>query len=193
MNTLSLIGSLLALATYFPLWKQLSNKTAKQNLFTWGLWCVIDVIATATVVAQHGNYLLPLTYTVGSAVTVVFIAKSGDKPAWTWFESLVAASALACMVIWYFAGDRVATIASTLAMVVAGTMQVVDAWRRPEEMPLPIYASYVIANVFSVAGGRDWSVQERFYPMTALVFCLLFVFLAARKYWRKSPDAAVVS
>ncbi|MEK9152401.1 MAG: hypothetical protein AAB692_03475 [Patescibacteria group bacterium] len=179
-------GSILAILTYFPLWKQISAGEIKQNLLTWVLWGALDLVAAATIIVQNGSFLLPATYTIGSALTVLFIARTGNKTSWTWFESLVASLVVASMALWYASGDKVATIASTTAMLIAGVPQIIDAWKKPHEMPVLVYASYFAANCLSMAGGKSWSVEDRFYPATAAVFCLVLVALSGRKFLLKS-------
>jgi len=39
MNALVWTGSILALLTYYPLWKQIKSGKAKQNFLTWALFC----------------------------------------------------------------------------------------------------------------------------------------------------------
>ena len=85
------------------------------------------------------------------------------------------------VVVWYLTTDATATIASTCAMLIAGVPQIKDAWRKPQEMPLAVYAMYMVANILCTAGGADWSIKERFYPASAAVFCLLITALSARK------------
>ena len=184
-------GSILALLVYFPLWKQIVSGEAKQNLLTWALWATLDFVVAATIIVQGGNFLLPITYGVGSLVTVYFIWKSGNKAAWTWFETMVATLTIASMVIWYFSGGKVATIASTTAMLVAGIPQLIDAWKKPQEMPIVAYFGYFVANCLSAAGGKSWAIEERFYPIGAAIFCLLIATFALRKFWGKRKPLLV--
>ena len=181
MNALTLAGSALALLTYFPLWKQIRSGSVKQNLLTWALWSTLDAVIAGTIIVQKGSFLLPVVYALGGSMTVFFIARSRSKARWTWFESMVSFLVLASMVIWYVSGSKVATVASTVAMLIAGIPQIADAWKKPKDMPLMAYSSYFVANCLSTAGGKNWSIEERFYPVSAGAFCLLIPVLAA---WR---------
>lgn len=191
MNAFIWSGSILALLTYYPLWKQIRSGEAKQNLLTWALWGTLDIVVAATIIAQHGSFLLPITYGIGSSITVFFIWKAGNKAAWTWFETMVASLTIVSMVIWYFSGGKVATIASSMAMIIAGIPQLMDAWKKPHEMPILPYFSYFIANCLSTAGGKSWAIQERFYPLGATIFCLSIVMLSARKFFDKPEVASI--
>ena len=190
MNALVLAGSIVAILTYFPLWKQIRSGKARQNLLTWALWGALDAIVAATIIVQHGSWLLPVAYTFGSGLTVVIIMRQGDKASWTWFETMVASLALVSMVVWYLTTNVIATVASTSAMLIAGMPQLKDAWQKPEEMPLGAYASYFVANLLCTAGGADWSIKERFYPASAALFCLIITMLAARRLWQRPASEA---
>ncbi len=181
MNWFAKSGSILALVVYFPLWWQIRKHHVHQNKFTWVLWGALDLVVAATIIAQNGNWLLPVTYSVGSVITVWFIHKAGEHAKWTWFETLITVLVVVSMAVWFVSGSKIATIASTTAMLIGGFPQVKDAIRHPHKMPLAAYIGYLVANVLSTAGGTDWSIQERFYPVSAAAFCLLLVLLSARR------------
>ncbi len=189
MNALVIIGSIIAVIAYFPLWREISLKQVEQNLLTWILWFALDIIITITIIFQNGSFLLTATYTVGSLITAILICKSKSKISWTWFESFVTALVTTSMIIWYFSGDKAATVTATAAMLIAGIPQLVDAYKNPHGMPLLVYGAYMIANSFSLAGAADWSVKERLYPASALIYCLLIFIFSIRKFWIK-PAAA---
>ena len=192
MNALVWAGSILALLTYFPLWKQIRSGKAKQNLLTWALWGVLDAVVAATIIVQKGNFLLPMVYTIGSMLTVYFILKTGNRAVWTWFETMVVLLTIASMMIWYFSGGKAAAVASTMAMCIAGIPQLVDAWKKPQDMPFLAYISYSIANCLSTAGGKSWAIKERFYPAGATVLSFLIAAFAARKYFLEPTSVKLV-
>ena len=185
MNTLVWAGSILALLTYFPLWKQIRSGEAKQDVRTWELWCTLDASVAATIIVQGGNFFLPVVYTIGGLISVFLIWKFGNKATWTWFETIISSLSIVSMVIWYLSGSKVATIASTTAMLIAGIPQLIDAWKKPQDMPILAYSSYFIANCLSTAGGKSWVIEERFYPASAAIFCFLIAALALRKFLPK--------
>jgi hypothetical protein len=185
MNAFAWTGSILALLTYFPLWAQIKRKSVKQNLLTWALWAVLDIIVMASIIVQKGNFLLPVAYTIGSTVTVFVIFKSGDKSSWSWFETLITTLVIICVAVWYTSGSKAATVASAMAMVVASVPQIIDAWKNPLDMPVLVYFSCFIANCLSIAGGKNWSIEERFYPVVVTIICFVIFVISARKFWLK--------
>ena len=86
MNALVLAGSAVAILVYFPLWNQIRSGKAKQNLLTWALWGALGLVVAATIIVQHGNWLLPLVYAFGSGVTVLIIMRHGLRP-WSLYLS----------------------------------------------------------------------------------------------------------
>lgn len=181
METIIIGSGILALGAYVPLWKQIRSGTAKQNLLTWILWGMLDAIASGTIIVQSGNFVLAAAFAIGSLLTAVVIAHSDRKFLWTWFETMVTLLVTTCLLVWYVSGSRVATIASTTALFVAGIPQLKDAWRRPEEVPTLPYAVWAVADILSLAGGKTWSIEERLYPLSALIICFAIAAVSLRK------------
>lgn len=176
MNSLIALSTVLALFLYFPLCIQIIKGKVQQNFATWFLWATLDGVAAGTLVVQHGNYLLPVAYTLGSGITALCIIRSKNF-VWTWFESLVTILVIICITIWAVSGPRIATIASSLAMIIAGAPQIIETYQRPRDTPIMIFFGYFTANSLSMLGAKSWTVEERFYPTCAATFCLAIVII----------------
>lgn len=185
MNGFLIVASMIAIATYFPLCKQIKSGSVKQNLLTWILWGCIDWLIGIEIFFEGGNFLLAITYAFGSFSTTVFIFKAKHENIWTKFESIVVFLVFISMVMWYLSGGKWAIVASTTAMVISGIPQLVDAYKKPHDMPLLAYLAYLAANCFSVVGAKEWSVEERLYPVCAGILCLSAVVFMARRFWIK--------
>lgn len=192
MNVWILSGSLLAFLTYFPLWKQIRSDEddTEQNFLTWFLWGTLDLIIAVTLIFQEGNFLLVSVYAVGGFTTAFFIWKASGGFSWTRFDLFVVFLVFVSMVVWNRSGEWMATIVSTIAMLIASIPQLVDAWKKPWTMPLMAFLSYFVANVLTTVGGQDWSVKERFYPATCVALCLLFVLFSARRFYLKPKQSS---
>lgn len=184
MNALSLSAGIIALTINVLLCVQVLSGKVKQNFATWALWGVIDAIVAATIICQDGNFLLPAAYALGSLAVAVAILKSKEFK-WTWFETMMTCFAAICLAIWSVSGAKVATVASTLAIVFAGTPQALAAYKKPWDQPFWAYVGFLVAAALSTAGGRDWSIEERFYPATCAVLTFVVVVFIARKFWLK--------
>ena len=186
MNAFLVAGSAIAIVTYFPLWKQIHSRKVSQNLLTWILWGSVDFLIATQIIFEKGNFLLALTYAAGSLVTACFIYKAKNISEWTLFESFVVVLVFISMLIWYFSGAKIAIIASSTAVFISGIPQIIDAYKKPHEMPFLIYLSYMAANFFSIAGAKNWSVEERFYPVVTGILCFLILVCVSRKFLKKS-------
>jgi len=178
-----LVGASLitALTTYVFLIKGLLKEGLEQSFATWFLWALLDLIAALSMLFKGGNYQLALFYTFfGVLIAGLLLYKK--QFSWSWLETLVTCLVILCLWIWATSGDRAATIASTTAMAIATTPQLVAAWKKPSTAGSPfILGGYTVANLFSLFGGKAWNIEERFYPAVCVVLCLWLAMLTSRK------------
>ncbi len=186
MNVYQWASVILALVLYVPLGRMIVKGLVTQNLATFILWGSLDAIVGASMYFQgSGNFQLPFAYTLGCVFIISCILKSGNY-AWTRFETqisiVVATCSLAwCVIVFGFSNPWLATILSTVGVVSAGIPQLRDSWRKPEDSPLLTYVGFVVVNTLSVAGGTSWTVEERLYPASCTILCLLVVLASMRK------------
>ncbi|MEK7554799.1 MAG: hypothetical protein AAB518_02330 [Patescibacteria group bacterium] len=186
MNAWIVAGSAIGLLAFVPLAKQIIRGEIRQNFATWILWTAMDGTAAVTIIAQKGNFLLPAGYSLACFVTALLILRSKTF-AWTKFETMVTFLVTICLVVWYFSGAWMATIASTAAMLIAGVPQLLETYRKPWDSPFTVYAMFTIAPIFSMLGGRGWTIEERLYPGALFGYSALIVFFTVRKFWRTKP------
>lgn len=184
MTLLTLVGSVIGIGLQILLSIQILVGKTKQNFASWILWAILEFIVAASIISQHGSFLLPATYSLGCMIVVLSIIKSKNF-SWTWFETFVACMALACMIIWSISSARIATIASTSAVLIAGIPLLIECYKNPLNNPFLIYFLFLIANILGTAGGKDWSVEERFYPVSCAGFSFIAVIFVARKFLLK--------
>lgn len=183
MNGFTLASTILAISIYYFLWKQIARGDAHQNIYTWILWAILDFVAAVSIFLQHGNFVLPAVYVGGTIITVVLIKRAGDHPEWTIHETIVIVLVATCMIVWKTSGNNAATVASTLAVIISGYSQMKDNWLEPKKAPFAVYAAYVVVNALATLGGKDWSIEERFYPAGVTVLCIIYTAIAARKFF----------
>ncbi len=181
MNSYLLLGAVIGIVTYFPLCFKIS-RGLKQNLLTWILWAVLDGITFVSVFLQSGNFWLPGAYMLGSTSVAITLLVKKQERFFGWFEWTISFLVVACMVVWYFAGNQMTTVAGTIAVTLAGIPLFKDAYDRPEEIPLGTYTFFLVANFLSTMGGKDWSIEERLYPAACTAYCLILVLLALRRF-----------
>lgn len=180
MNKYQIISVILALILYIPLAQKIWTGKATQNLATFILWGILDLVAGISIFVQGGNYQLPLAYVAGCTLIIICILKAKTFE-WTWYETTTSALVLICLIGWSISGAYLATILSTTGVVLAGFAQLRDTINLPEKCPTLLYFGYTIANLLSIFGGKNWSVEERLYPASCFVLCLIIALLSLRR------------
>ena len=111
------------------------------------------------------------------------------KAEWTIVETLTAVLVLICLALWYVLGERAGIVSSSLAVVFASLPQVVQTYKRPQATPTLIYAVFLFANILSLFAGKEWTIEERFYPGCAVFLCLVIVLLSLKR--KQEPSIRV--
>ena len=188
-DALKLAGGIGALALFVPMGiRIIKDGGAGQSFATWMLWAALDTILTVSLFLQQGNYLLPLGFASGGiALTILLLVKG--RFAWSRTDTVFLALVLGCLVGWKSGGARMATIAATLGICVAGVPGLVELWRNPQRKVGNIWGWYVLANGLSFLGGTAMTLEERFAPGVFAAFSLL-MFLTGRKESMARPCTA---
>lgn len=177
--TYSWLGVAIAIFLYGVIIKAILAGEPGHSFATWSLWVTLDIIASVSVILQGGNFIILLIYVIGgSAITLTLIARRQFN--WGAFEWFVLSLVIVCLVVWSFSGPRWATIASTLAVVIAGAPQCKDSWKSPDRKTALIFTGWVVVNILFTLAGKAWTVEERFYPMACVILTAAIVIAAAR-------------
>lgn len=182
MHILATVSAVLALALYIPLCWQIWTGKVNQSLATFILWGLLDGIAAVAAYREGGNWFLPAFYTIGCLAVIACLLKARSI-VWGMLETIISVMVLICIVAWIKTGNDTAIVISSLALAIASSPQLVDAWKAPAKVPLLTYVGFTVANVLATLAGKDWSIAERFYPGIAALTTLAFVALAARKWF----------
>jgi hypothetical protein len=161
---LRISGGVLALLLYAPLVRHaLRHNGAGQSFAMWFLWAVLDTTLTISIVVQRGNFLLPAGFAVGSiSLTLLLLAKG--RFSWSRSETVISAMVVASLAVWKLSGPKTATVAATIAIVIAGWPALVELWRNPQRGLAHVWLGYTAANALAFLGGLSWSIEERFAP-----------------------------
>ena len=180
-DILKLAGGVLALALFAPLLADVFRRGgAGQSFATWILWAALDAILAVSIIQQHGNYLIVLGFAIGDGLmAAALLAKR--RATWGRFETGVLLLTLGCLVTWKWSGPRVATVAATLAICVAGIPGLVALWKNPDRRVAKIWAWYALSNAVAFCGGTAMTLEERFAPGAFAVYSLLLVAAGWRK------------
>ncbi|MBC8035112.1 MAG: hypothetical protein H7Y03_13255 [Chitinophagaceae bacterium] len=178
-NHLQIIAGIIGLITYCFLFFKIFKNNAKQNFAAFLLWAILSIITTITVFIEEGNYWLSLGNVLGeTAITILLIVKK--QIAWSWIETSTAFLVIICLIIWFFMGEKAAIVSSSLATVTASIPQMVSTYKKPSSTPTGIYVAFLMANILSLYAGKSWTIEERFYPASAVVLCLIIALFSLR-------------
>jgi len=188
-DLLKISGGVLALGMTIPLLvSAVRDHGAGQSFAMWALWALLDTTATISLIVQHGNFWLTAGYALGSVSLAVVLLAQG-RFAWGWLETLIALLVVVCLVIWKLGGPKTATVATTLAIVVAGLPGMKELWRAPQRFLAWVWAGYTVASLLALAGGTAWSIEERFAPAVFAVQTLALMLIGLRQ----KPEASATS
>ncbi len=166
---------------YIPMIRDvLKQGGAGQSFAMWGLWAALDTMLAIALWVQHGNYLLPLGYSVGGvALTLVLLKQGGFS--WGKFETIISLLVLVCIVIWKFSGPREASIAVTAAVCLAALPGLVEMLRQPQPASRKVWVGFTVASTLSFFGGTTMTVEERLTPAAFTILSLLMLAASFRR------------
>lgn len=188
---LKISAGALALLMYVPLiisaWR---SNGAGQSFAMWALWAVLDTTITISLILQRGNFWLTAGFAIGSIVLTLLLLAKG-RFAWGRFETVILLLVLGCLAVWKFSGPRTATVATTVAIFIAGLPGLIALWRNPQPAIARIWIGYTVANAMAFLGGSAWSIEERFAPGVFAVQTLALVYAGYREKWSLRRGASV--
>jgi hypothetical protein len=189
LNIYQKISVVFGLGLYLPLAWQVITPNSKhkvnQNITSFILWFLLDLVGSWTMYQEHGNYQLSLAYAVGCAGITLCLLKRHTKFKFEKYEKITSIAVLITVVVWLVNGPMYAIVCTSFGVVVSSIPQIEDAARLPEEMPFVISVCYFFVNLLSILGGQDWSIEERLIPFVNMMVSIVLSVLSARKYFRK--------
>lgn len=144
------------------------------SLTTFGLWAALAWITGFTMLKQGANPSIPMIYGTGSTLTALVLLFKG-KYQWTVMDTVIAILVLVCIILWKTRGAKWALILSVAASMIAGIPFVVMTWKNPTVSPIIPNTGFLLANIFSFAAAKAWTLKDRLYTGTSIILCLLLV------------------
>jgi hypothetical protein len=178
---LRISSGVLALFMYVPfVLRALKDGGKGQSFAMWALWAVLDTTMTISLIVQGGNYLLTAGFSIGSIVLAMILLTQG-RATWSGFETFILTLVVICLAAWTVSGPKMATVATTAAILIAGIPGAIELWRHPEPAMGRLWGGYAVANLLALFGGHSWTIEERLAPA---VFTLQTVLMMAIGYRR---------
>lgn len=174
---LQLAAGITEFSAYIPLTIAIVRGEARQSFAAFFLWGLLDTVAAVSAMLVHGNFWLATTNAAGTFfIASLLIYKK--QFFWSRTETFTCVLVALCVGVWHLAGHTAAIVASSVAVVIAGLPQMAHTRREPNGTPVAVYLTWLAANIISFFGGRDWSIDERFYATCGMILCLSILIIA---------------
>jgi hypothetical protein len=181
MEKLKIIGSVVALAAYLPLWYGIIKNTVKVSFSTYLLWAMLDGIIATTIVTLGGkDYWLPIGFTAGSGVTAALLLYK-KQAGWNLVDTITAALVMASLLAWDILGTETGIIASVSALCLASIPQIFLSIEDPASIPRLPYVLFAFADICSLIGSKSWKLEEVLFSLAATVVTVAILLLSLRK------------
>lgn len=174
------LGGLISTIVVVAFGIYLAVNDVHQNVVTWIMWTILDVIILLTSLAAGNKQpWLPAGYTLGSFLVTAIIISRGD---WQWgiVETISIIGVLVAIIFWKKSGPRSAIVVSTLAMTVAGIPAMRDAWLAPDPGSWWLWGGVAFSCILSCYGAKAWTIEDRFMPCASLVFNITMMVFVLR-------------
>jgi len=175
-----IIGIIANIFLFIAIYKNKENKTkVEQNFCFWMCLAILDIIVLITTIIKDGNYILPLSFAIGS-ICITFLLLYKKEMKWTIVETITIVFIFICLFVWWRFGETVAIISSVIAISLSYIPQIKDTIKEPKKTPTKIYLIFTLSEIISIIGGRDWSIQEQLYATSQLIAGLLIIIFSLR-------------
>lgn len=174
------LGVVLGIIPQFMVMRGIYTRTMKLSFSAYFVWFVLNLIIASASFLADGNYSLSLSFVLLNLLIALMVLAAEKKVSFPVWERFVAVLCLICMGVWYTTSGAYAVVAASLAVFIAGIPQFVVVYKNPKLTSPLVWSLATLAGLFAVLGGKEWSIVERFYPTTFLLYaciglCVLLV------------------
>lgn len=180
-KTLLLLSGVIGILTFIFLALDLLNGGTGISFATFILWTAIVGINTFVTIKVKGNFVLPLTLTIGNLLVALSLLWTGQI-GWGMVEWLTLVLVVICIYVWLTASSTSTIIISTITITIAGIPQLITAWNNPTAVSIPIWSGFFVSSVCSVFAGKEWTVKERLYATARASFYAAIIMLALGRF-----------
>ncbi|HEY4518000.1 MAG TPA: hypothetical protein VJG48_00055 [Candidatus Paceibacterota bacterium] len=180
-KSLATVGGVLASLTILGFGLSLFSSNVEQNVVTWIMWAILDVLVLSSSLAagSKGSWLLPAGYTAGATLTALVLVRKG---VWAWgdVESLCAIGVAVSVLIWRAVGPKWAIVALTVAMTIAGIPEAYHEYVSPQPASWWLWAIVAFSCALTALSTKEWTIKERFFPIASLIWNGMMTILVLR-------------
>jgi uncharacterized membrane protein len=182
MEIIGLLGGLIALCAFIPLFLDIKRGLIRLNIAKWLLWTIIDSVLLATVVSTQGSsFFLASAFVLGNIITICLILAARN---WHWgrFETVTFTATIIALLVWFYFGALNALITVVLIKYsIAMAPGLRDAYRMPERKQVFPWLLFTFGIGLTLISSGSPSLANSFYPSVAFVMNGAMAFLHSRK------------
>jgi hypothetical protein len=171
------LSGFVGVITFIPLIWILFHGGSGASFASFIFWAIIVGIATIVTFKEKGNYVFPLALTLGNLATALTLLVT-QQFFWGIIEWVTLVLVLICLTVWIVGNRTITLIVSTIAISLGGIPQLFLAWNHPTDISIPVWSGFLIASIFGVMAGKNWTIKERLYPVARLILYALVIILA---------------
>lgn len=183
--TLSVVGTLVTLAAYYPYLTSLFKRETQPHLYTWLIWCITASTATAGLWYGGAGVWAFGSYVIGTSMTFVIVVLSltyGTKNITT-SDTLVLALALLAIVVWWQLNAPVIALLMVTAIDASGYIPTYrKLWYEPWTEDLLAWTLLMAGPLFIIGSMAEHNVMTVTYAaMTVTANCIVILLSLYRR------------
>ncbi|MBX4197862.1 hypothetical protein KW782_00840 [Candidatus Parcubacteria bacterium] len=184
---LGVIAGLTPSIVLIPFGIKLLKSNTPMNVATWLMWGVLSFVITLSMFAAGNKDIwLSAGFTLGSVFISIILLSKG-KWSWGYVETICAVGAAVAMLLRYYSAPKGAVIACIIAMWLASIPLLCDLWKQPDPTTWWVWAIITIAAVVTLITAKAWTIQDRAFPVSSIIFNTLLVVLNLRAVEKPIP------
>ncbi len=176
-----LSGFFLIVAFVLLIWSLLRGSSGT-SFATFAFWTLIVGINAVATIKEKGNFIFPLVLTLGNLGVSIALLVTGQFW-WGLTEWVILIFVLVSIGVWITSSGTLTIIVSTIAITLGSIPQLVLAWNNPSSILIHFWTILLVASIFGVLAGKEWSIKERLYSVARLLIYASVIILAMKRFF----------
>ncbi len=183
-HLIGIIGALLVTGSYVPYIYGIIKKQTKPHIYTWILWSLTPVFATAAILEGGGGLFSAINIGVGAilAFSILLLSlKYGSKNITTFDTVALITGLLASIVWWYFDHPIIAIAMIALIEAIGFLPTYRKTWNEPWSESLSSWFLFVAGNLCALAALDEYNLLTSLYIVTMTIASLILILLSSHR------------
>ncbi len=174
------VGGVMSAAVIVAFAVYLLAHDVPQNVASWVMWTVLDVLVLAgCIAAGNKRPWLPAGFTLGALLVTIILLGKGTWH-WGFVETISGVGTTVAVICWWSLGPKSAIVACLAAMVIAAVPAMYDAWLDPHPASWWLWGGVAFSCALSCYGAKGWTIEDRLIPCGCFVLNTTMTILVLR-------------